>query len=71
MLGIGFGPQGRDQLVPAETALARGSKESEERQRLPLLGRAGPGSAVDFYGESAERLEVEHAAPFDWSLTGL
>ena len=70
VLGVGFGPQGGDELVAAEAAVARGGKEGEQPQRLPLLGRAGARDAVDFYGESAERLEVEHVAPFDWSLTG-
>ena len=41
VLGVGFGPQGGDELVAAEAALARGGKEGEQRQRLPLLGRAG------------------------------
>jgi hypothetical protein len=36
-----------------------------------LLGRSACRGAVDFYGESAERLEVEHLAPSDRCLTGL
>jgi hypothetical protein len=39
VLGVGFGPQGGDELVAAETALTRGAKEGEQRQRLPLLCR--------------------------------
>ena len=70
MLGIGFGPQGGDELVAAEPAVARGGNEGEQRQRLSLLGRAGRRDAVDVDLESAERLEVEHVAPFDWALTG-
>jgi hypothetical protein len=70
VLGIGFGPQGGDELVAADAAGARGGEEGEERQRLSLLGRAGRGNAVDVYGEPAERLEVEHVAPFDWPLSG-
>ena len=71
VLGVGFGPEGGDELVAAEAALARSAKEGEERQHLPLLGRAGSGSAVDVDGEAAEGLEVEHVAPFDGSLTGV
>ena len=47
MLGIGFGPQGGDELVAAEATLTRGAKESEQRQRLPLLRRADPRGTVD------------------------
>jgi len=68
---VGFGPQGGDEFVAAQPAVTRGSKEGEQCQRLSLLGRAGGRDAVDFYGGSAERLEVEHVAPFDRSLTGL
>ncbi len=70
VLGVGFGPQGGDELVAAEAPLTRGGKEGEQPQSLPLLGRAGARDAVDVYGESAERLEVEHVAPFDWPLSG-
>jgi hypothetical protein len=45
--GVSFGPQGGDELVAAEAALARRAKQSEQRQRLPLLGCAGRRSAVD------------------------
>jgi len=71
VLGIGLGPEGGDQLVAADAALAGGREKGEQRQRLPLLGRAGARGAVNFDRESAERLEVEHVAPFDWALTGL
>jgi hypothetical protein len=48
VIGVGLGPQGGDELVAAEPAAARGGKEGEEPQRLPLPGRAGAGGAVDF-----------------------
>jgi hypothetical protein len=71
VLGVGFGPQGGDELVAADAARAWGGDEGAQRQRLALLGRAGPRGAVDFDRESAERLEVEPVAPSDRSLTGL
>jgi len=71
VLCVGLGPQGGDELVAAEASPARDRKEGEQSQGLPLLGRAGRRDAVDVYGESAERLEVEHVAPFDGSFDGL
>ena len=71
MLGVGFGPQRGNDLVATETALAGGGKEGEQSQGLPLLGCASGRAAVDLYREAAERLEMEHVAPFDGSLTGL
>src|SRR6185312_8244184 len=47
MLGVRLGPQGGDEFVAAEAALSCGAEEREQRQRLPLLRRAGPRRAID------------------------
>jgi hypothetical protein len=70
VLGVGLGPQRSDELVATEATVTRGGKEGEQPQRLSLLGRAGPRDAVAVDRESAEGLEVEHVAPFDWPLSG-
>jgi len=46
VFGIAVRPQGGDQLVTAQTAVAR---EGEQPKRLSLLGRTGARGAVDFY----------------------
>jgi hypothetical protein len=70
VLGVGLWPQGGDELVAAKTPLTSDGKKGEQSQSLPLLRRADARGAVDVDCESAERLEVEHVAPFDWPLSG-
>ena len=71
MFGVALGPEVRDQLVPAQAALARRGEEGEQGEGPALPGGPCGGNAVYFDRQSAKRPQLQHRMiSFDPDLTG-